>query len=142
MPRETATFCRACGFGRVGVLATEGTVRSGIYRDALNAEGIEYLTCSEEDQVFISDTIYACLKQGKCVDKERFIAIARSLIEAGCEAVILGCTELSCLKKEVSSDICFVDPMEILAAYAIAECGAEPIGFDDALMDILKTKGR
>lgn len=138
MPRETARFCRHLGLTKVGVLATEGTVYAGIYREALEREGIEYMTCSASEQRFITDTIYECLKQGRQPDYERFLEIAKGLVDAGCEAVILGCTELSCIEQEVESDICFIDPMNVLAAEAIAECGAEPFGFDDALLAFLK----
>lgn len=142
MPNETALFCKSQGYKKLGVLATEGTVRAGIYKREMESLGIEYMTCSEEDQKFISDTIYAALKQGKAPDRERFLKIADSLISEGCDAVILGCTELSCMKRELNSDIIFIDPMEILAASAIVECGAEPTGFDAALLNFLKMKGR
>ncbi len=142
MPKETASFCKAQAYKKLGVLATEGSVRAGIYKEELEALGIEHVTCSEEDQRFISNTIYSALKQGKAPDRERFLEIAGSLIGEGCDAVILGCTELSCMKRELSSDIHFIDPMEILAASAIAECGAEPTGFDAALLNFLKMKGR
>lgn len=141
MPRETASFCRYLGLKKVGVLATEGSVRAGIYREALARCGVEYMTCSEEDQKFISATIYEHLKQGREPDYERFLEISRGLIDAGCEAVILGCTELSCIEREIVSDICFVDPMYVLAAEAIAASGAEPIGFDALLLEFLKKKG-
>ena len=42
--RQNAAFCRHLGLSRVGVLATEGTVASGAYRDALASLGIDYLT--------------------------------------------------------------------------------------------------
>ena len=142
MPRECAEFCSHQGFKRVGVLATEGTVKAGIYRSALEAVGIEYATCSEQDQKVISNTIYAAIKQGKAPDTESFLAVAGSFADLGCDAVILGCTELSCMKRELASEVRFIDPMEILAACAIAECGATPCGFDDDILSFLKMKGR
>lgn len=142
MPRASAEFCSELGLRRVGVLATEGTVKAGIYKTALEAVGVEYATCNEEEQKVISDTIYAALKQGKAPDTESFLAIARSFADQGCDAVILGCTELSCMKRELASDVRFIDPMEILAACAIAECGATPCGFDDDILSFLKMKGR
>lgn len=142
MPNETADFCRHLGLKKVGVLATEGTVYSGIYKAALESCGVEYMTCSEDEQQFITDTIYKCIKQGREPNYKRFLEIARGLIDAGCEAVILGCTELSCIEREVVSDIRFIDPMYVLAARAITLCGADPTGFDDELLDFLKKKGR
>ena len=141
MPGETARFCRHLGLGKVGVLATEGTVYAGIYRKALEGEGVEYMTCSKEEQSFITETIYGHVKQGREPDYGRFLSIARGLIDAGCEAVILGCTELSCIEREVVSDIRFIDPMYVLAAKCITLCGAEAIHFDDELMSFLNRKG-
>ncbi len=143
MPRETARFCRHLGLRRVGVLATEGTVRAGIYRTALESEGIEYMTCSEAEQKFISDTIYERVKQGRAPDHEGFLEIARGLVEKGCEAILLGCTELSCIGRDIiDSDVRFIDPLDVLAAYSITLCGGEPFGFDDELLAFLKRKGR
>lgn len=142
MPNETAGFCRHLGLTKVGVLATEGTVYAGIYKDALERLDIEYMTCSEDEQRFITETIYEYIKQGREPDYKRFLDIARGLIDAGCEAVILGCTELSCLEREIVSDIRFIDPMYVLAAQAITACGGETIGLDDELLEFLKKKGR
>lgn len=141
MPAETASLCRYLGLSKVGVLATEGTVRSGIYREALAREGIEYMSCSEDEQQFINDTIYKHIKQGREPDYERFLNISGALIDAGCEAVILGCTELSCLAREVVSDIRFIDPMRVLVAKCITLCGAEAINFEDELIAFLNRKG-
>ena len=142
MPLETARFCRHLGLLRVGVLATEGTVRAGIYRTALESEGIEYMTCSETEQKFISETIYDRVKQGTAPDHERFLEIARGLVAKGCEAILLGCTELSCMKRDMDSDVRFIDPLDVLAATSIHLCGGEPFGFEDELLAFLKKKGR
>ena len=142
MPREVADFCRHLGLRKVGVLATEGTVHAGIYRDALESFGVEYMTCTAEEQRFITETIYERIKQGREPDSKRFLQIAKGLTDAGCEAVILGCTELSCLEREIESDIRFIDPMHVLAAEAIIACGGETCGLEGELFAFLKRKGR
>jgi aspartate racemase len=131
---ETASFCASLGLSRVGVLATEGTSRSGAYREALESRGIEYATCEEEDQMAVSQIIYGAVKQGKEPDIDEFLRIADSLTSRGCERIILGCTELSLLKKNCRLGIRFIDPLEVLAIRAIRECGALPQGFDAELM--------
>ena len=132
--RETADFCSFLGLSKVGVLATDGTVRSGAYKETLEALGIEYMTCSDEDQKVVTDIIYGSVKQGKEPDIDEFLRVADQLTSEGCQRIILGCTELSLLKKNCRLGIRFIDSLEVLALRAICECGAVPIGFDSELM--------
>ena len=138
---ETVSFCKYLGLRRVGVLATEGTVMSGAYRAVLEREEIEYMTCSGEDQGVVSDIIYGAVKQGKEPDLDKFLSVADTLTAHGCERIILGCTELSLLKRNCRLGIRFIDSLEVLAARAIAECGADACGFDSELMKFSKEKG-
>lgn len=131
---ETAELCRYLGVSKAGVLATEGTISSGAYRTALEAAGVEYATCSESDQRAVSDIIYSQIKQGKEPDLNRFLGVADTLTAHGCERIILGCTELSLLKRNARLGGRFIDPLEVLALSAICECGGTPQGFDDELM--------
>jgi aspartate racemase len=132
--RETAKLCRFLGLSKVGVLATEGTAISGAYRDTLAEFGIEYMTCSEDDQKVVTDIIYGSVKKGKEPDIDEFLRVADSLTSHGCERIILGCTELSLLKKNCRLGKRFIDSLEVLALRAICECGALPIGFDAELL--------
>ena len=131
---QTVSFCSQKGFRRVGVLATEGTALSGAYRSAFAAAGIEYFTCGAEEQSIINDIIYGKIKKNIIPSREDFDKAAASLIDKDCEAIILGCTELSLLKKEFGLGEPFVDSLEVLAASAIRLCGKEICGFDSALM--------
>lgn len=139
--KETAKFCSFLGLSRVGVIATEGTVLSGAYRDELSSLGIDYLTCSESDQTVVNGIIYGSVKQGKEPDIDEFLRIADSLTSLGCQRIILGCTELSLLKRSCRLGIRFIDPLEVLAIRAITECGAAPQGFDAELIKFSIEKG-
>ncbi len=138
---ETVSFCKHLGLCKVGVLATEGTVLSGAYREVLEREGIEYMSCSDEDQQKISDIIYRDVKQGKEPDLDVFLEVADHLTAHGCERIILGCTELSLIKKKFRLGTRFIDSLEILTLRAIVECGAVPCGFDAELLNFSKEKG-
>ena len=131
---ETAELCRYLGVSKVGVLATEGTIGSGAYRVALEKVGVEYATCSELDQQTVSQIIYGEIKQGKEPDLNAFLGVADTLTAHGCERIILGCTELSLLKRNARLGGRFIDPLEVLALRAICECGGKPRDFDDELM--------
>ena len=131
---QTASFCAFCGFHRVGLLATEGTARSHAYELACEPLGLSCVCCNDEEQAIISRIIYDEIKQGKKADLNSFLQVADRLTERGCDALILGCTELSLLKREYGLDRRFVDSTEVLACAAIHACGKKAQGFDDALM--------
>ena len=78
-----------------GLLASNGSVRSQIYHRALKAEGIAALLPCESDQSFIQSAI-AEVKAGKHTEEIRkgLLAAGERLIQAGAQAVILGCTEI------------------------------------------------
>lgn len=133
--RETVGFCRHLGIRRAGVLATEGTVRSEAYARTFAEAGIEYMTCSESDQNIISDIIYGAVKQGRQPDIDAFLQVADSLTAGGCEKIILGCTELSLLKRDWRLGTRFIDSLEVLSACAISACGGTPQGFDRELSE-------
>ena len=61
--------------------------------------------------------------------------VVDALVERGCDRIILGCTELSLLKRNGGlSDGLFIDSLEVLAYSAIRMCGKTPTGFSDELM--------
>lgn len=135
---ETVSFCKHLGLNKVGVLATEGTIISGAYKEVLDREGIEYMSCSKEDQQKISNIIYQDIKQGKEPDLDIFLSVADHLTAQGCERIILGCTELSLIKKKFRLGTRFIDSLEVLTLRAIVECGAIPCGFDAELLSFSK----
>lgn len=137
--KQTARFCRYLGVKKVGVLATEGTAASGAYKNILSAMGIEYVTCENEDQEIITDIIYEKIKKGEPANIGLFLRVVDKLKALGCEKIILGCTELSLLKRNYKLGSDFIDSMEVLAASAIKLCGKETIGFDSELESFTPT---
>lgn len=137
---ETVDFCVQSGVRTVGVLATEGTVASGAYRRACERAGVGYLTCEPREQAVISDMIYDQIKKGRMPALDAFCAVADGLRERGADAVILGCTELSLLKKAAGNTPDWIDSLEVLACAAIRSCGGAPTGFDEGLMKFIPRK--
>ncbi len=83
------------GIKAIGLLATIGTVQSGVYRKTFARHGISILAPSDADQERVQQAIRQ-IKAGT-YDRERqsvFEDIGSSLAEAGAQAVILGCTEI------------------------------------------------
>lgn len=133
--KQTALFCKRSGMKKIGLLSTEGTVRSKAYEDICSLAGIECITPNENNRHIISEMIYNDIKAGRTPNMEKFLEIVDSLIKQGCDSVILGCTELSLLKKSGALDTApCVDSLEVLAYSAIKLCGKTPTGFDDKLM--------
>ena len=134
--RQTAICCRREGIQRAGVLATEGTVASGAYKNIFDMAGIECITPDEKDQGLISEIIYSQIKRGIAPDMDAFMTVAQNLGRQGCDRIILGCTELSLIKRTGALDgTVFLDSLEVLAYSAIKMCGKTPVGFDPHLMN-------
>lgn len=127
---ETAAYLESKGIKKAGVLATEGTVTSRTYHRYLEAHGIECIVPDELNQSYITSNIYDDIKMGKSADMDKFMRAAQFLFDKGAERIILGCTELSLIKRNEKLDSRFVDSLEVLAKRAIEACGKECIGFD------------
>ncbi len=125
---ETVSYCVGRGMKKVGLLATEGTVRSGAYSDKCRAYGLSIEVPTPEGQQIINSIIYDDIKQGREPDANRFFRVADELTARGCETLILGCTELSLLKKSGRLGPRFTDSLAVLADVTIRACGKTPVG--------------
>ena len=130
MVEETVLEAKARGCCRVGILATSGTVQTGTYSRMCERHGLEFVCPDESRQQDLMNVIYGDIKQGKRPDMARFFAVADSLKRRGCTRMILGCTELSIIKKDEQLDAFYIDSMSVLAKNAITTFGRTPIGFE------------
>lgn len=115
---ETVSYARrrVPGIKRLGVLATEGTTRAGLYEPECFQYNIQYVVPGPQGRADLMDIIYNQVKANRPVDISVFNNIVSDLHDAGCDAVVLGCTELSVIRRDFSlyrPDI--VDSMEALA---------------------------
>lgn len=119
-----AAQARVPGLTRLGILATDGTARTQTYQECCAARGIEAVLPDEAMQTEVMDMIYAGVKAGRPVPEARFRATLDHLRGRGCEAVVLGCTELSILARDLrigDSDV--VDSIDALARASIVASG-------------------
>lgn len=123
MITETALALKALGAKRVGILGTDGTLRTGLYHRALEAQGIEAVDPSAAAQKKVMSLIYDQIKSGQRGDENLFNEAARALREAGCDHILLACTELSTYKDWHTLDDRFVDAMDVLARRCVERCG-------------------
>lgn len=107
---------------RVRVLATDGTVSSGVYQDALAALGAEPLLPDEAGQRELMSVIYDGVKAGVDVPTAAFVDLLARL-RGDADTVVLACTELSVLGEQASSDLppWAVDAQAALVERVVAE---------------------
>lgn len=126
---ETVLFLKKRNVRTMGLLATEGTVQSRSYHRLCEQHGMTCITPLPEEQNEITKIIYGAIKQNKAPDFSAFLRISQSLLNRGCECLVLGCTELSLLRREGLNQPWYVDSLEVLAYQTILACGKTPIGF-------------
>ena len=120
MPRETAKELRTQGIQIAAVLATDGTLYSGVYDKELKNLGITPIHPNAEDQKMLMSLIYDYVKAGKSYPyPEKYIAMQERLIQQGAECMILGCTELPLVFSQVNTILPAIDPTTVLAKAAI-----------------------
>ncbi|MBC7122567.1 MAG: aspartate/glutamate racemase family protein [Pseudothermotoga sp.] len=106
-------FDLPAGLRKVGVVATEATVRSGVYLDKMRRIGVEVFQrpCQE-----LVAAIESCARDEKIV---RIVGEAvDSMRQVGVDAIILGCTHFPLVKhvfERLSGKILVLDPAELLA---------------------------
>lgn len=121
--RETAAYLKAEGVEKVGILATDGTVKSGLFTAELAREGIAVVNPGEASQQMVMDLIYRQVKSGQKGNIDELIRVGEELSAAGAQVKLLGCTELSVLKRDYELPAGYLDVMEVLAKCAVEACG-------------------
>ncbi|MDO4545634.1 MAG: amino acid racemase [Bacillota bacterium] len=109
---------------KIGIMATDGTLRSGVYDKVCQALGIQAVHPSKDRQRDVMSLIYDEVKQGKPGDPDKFRRVTEELIAAGCDTVILACTELSVFKSKNQIPEFCLDAMDILVRESILRSGA------------------
>lgn len=124
MVKETAAQLHNEGKRKTGILATTGTVTTGLFQNALQKAGLEAVTPDGRGQALVMEIIYGEIKAGKPVDLDKFRLVSESLFSQGCDSIILGCTELSLIKKDFPLGAGYIDALEVLAKRCVELCGA------------------
>ncbi|MFC7677976.1 aspartate/glutamate racemase family protein [Paenibacillus sp. GCM10028914] len=109
---------------KIGILATNGTVRTGIYRDTCDRYGMTLYEPDSSIQQKVMDIIYNDVKGHKNVDPSKLESLIHHLVyEENCKCVILACTELSCIHLSDFYKECSIDAMEVLVNKSISLSG-------------------
>ncbi|MCL1866003.1 MAG: amino acid racemase [Oscillospiraceae bacterium] len=116
---ETVGLLRSMSVTSAAVLATDGTVESGIFHSALEKAGITPVVPDSQDKVM--DMIIS-IKAGNVNHLDNLESVARDCKNKGAQVALLACTELSLIKPQSRF---YVDCMEVLAKKSIILCGGE-----------------
>lgn len=120
---ETASYLKARNITKVGIMATDGTIQSGLFQKTFQDNGQQSIVPDEENQKKVMSIIYDNVKAGKIVDMEKFKEVSKSLFVQGAEVIILACTELSIVKRDYKLPAGYLDVLEVLALNAVKQCG-------------------
>lgn len=128
MIRLTAQALERAGIGAAGLLATDGTVQTGIYQRSFAGSGVDLLLPDEAGQRAVMDMIYRGVKAGDLrYDPAAVRRAMEALLDRGAKTLILGCTELPLAVKLYGLDLPVVDPTLELALGAIRFAGGETV---------------
>lgn len=119
---ETAAYLAEEKKTCAGIMATDGSVRSGLLQNALRNRGIRSIVPEREAQRKVMAMVYDEIKAGKPVDMEKFGQVSAELFERGAQVVLLACTELSLIKKENVLSAGYLDILEVIARCAVERC--------------------
>lgn len=108
---------------KIGLLATEGTCKAGIYDKVFEQYDLELVKPDEDHQKYVTELIYD-IKRGKTdIDLTNFRTTLEALKKREAELFILGCTELPVAFQMFNIDERCIDPTKILACSAIEFVG-------------------
>ena len=109
------------GFGRLGLTGTRWLVESEVYPEKLAARGLEFVrpTAAERDEInriIMDELVYG-------VFRPESVLIFQQVIERmkgeGCDAVVLGCTEIPLIVNDGNSPLPVLDSTRLLARAAL-----------------------
>jgi len=118
---EVAKEAQSRGYTRLAVLGTRSLMDGPVYRETLNAAGIEQRVPGPEQRERIHRIIFDELVHGTFLPRTQayFTELIGGMKEEGCNAVVLACTEIPLLMTQESSPLPMLDSTRILARAAL-----------------------
>jgi aspartate racemase len=110
-----------CRFRRLGLTGTRYLVESEVYPEKLKARGLEYVRPNPEEReamnrIIFEELVYGVFKPEAVVTFQRVIERMKG---EGCDAVVLGCTEIPLLISDSNSPLPTLDSTRLLARVAL-----------------------
>ena len=119
--REVAKEAKHNHFHRLAVLGTRYLMEGPVYPDALKAANIQHRTPAAPEREKINHIIFDELVNAQFYPESRtyFAQVIQGLKQEGCDAVVLGCTEIPLLVTSDSSPLPTLDSTRLLARAAL-----------------------
>jgi aspartate racemase len=116
------------GFRRLAITGTKWLVESEVYPEKLAARGIECLRPNAEEReeinrIIMEELTYGVFKPEAVAAFQRIIARMKA---EGCDAVVLGCTEIPLLMNDRNSPLSTLDSTRLLARAALRKATRDP----------------
>ena len=116
---ETAKYLKSENITKIGLMATDGTIESKLFQHIMERYQMECFIPSRENQSYVMHLIYENVKAGKEPEMELFYRVSDELFGMGAQVVLLGCTELSLIKRDNVLEDGFLDVLEVLARQVV-----------------------
>ena len=114
------------GFRRLGLTGTRWLVDSAVYPEALGARGLDWRRPAADDRARCNTIIMDELVRG--VLEPRSVAVFQQVIgrlrDDGCDAVVLGCTEIPLIISDANAALPTLDSTRLLARAALRRAAA------------------
>lgn len=118
---EVATEATSRGFRRLAITGTRFTMEGTVYQTKLPLAGIDFLVPNAGERANIDRIIFDELVNGIFKQESRtyFQQVIARLKDEGCDAVVLGCTEIPLIIEDTTSPLPTLDSTRILARAAL-----------------------
>jgi aspartate racemase len=118
---EVAEEAVRCRYQQVGVLGTRSLMEGSVYASKFEALNLEHRIPSLGERIRVSEIILSELIRGRfTIESRSYLAgVIGRMQQEGCDAVVLGCTELPLLIAEADSPLPLLDSTRILARAAL-----------------------
>ncbi len=121
-----AVEAAAKGYRKLGITGTKWLVASEVYPEKLSARGIGFMRPDDDEREEINRIIMEELVRGQF--RAQSVAYLQRVIDrmknAGCDAVVLGCTELPLILNDANSPLPTLDSTRLLARAALKRATA------------------
>lgn len=118
-----AASAEARGSSKLGILGTRFLMEGNLYREVLSERGIEAVIPDKQERETINTLIFGELVKGILTNstREYFRRVVTDLASRGCDAVVMGCTEIPLILGPEDVEVPLLDSTRLLAKAALAE---------------------
>jgi aspartate racemase len=111
------------GLSKLGILGTKFLMEGKVYREVLSSRGIDAVIPPAEHRERINMLIFEELVKGIFENSTRdyFRDVAAELASTGCDAVVMGCTEIPLILRQQDVEVPLLDSTRLLAKAALDE---------------------